>query len=304
MNEPVLSLPLSEVRRLLGAGSGDGALLYLYLRSGADPAAAAEALRWPAHRVDGAMASLRQLGLLEDPRQRPIVRDQPPVYTEADVLRATERGNSFSLLVGEAQRRLGRVLSTEELKILLSLHDYLGLPTEVIGILITYCIQRSRARGLVRAPSLRTIEKEAYYWADQGIDTLEDAAFYMQTQLQKQTIIARVQQHLQLGDRRLTRAEEQYIRQWLDWGFGDDVIAMAYEKTCLNTGAMKWPYCNSILKSWHEKGLHTVQEVEGGDQRSQQAVYQNSNRRPPAGSAGQGPLGSLEQDALRRLLNQ
>ena len=126
----------------------------------------------------------------------------------------------------------------------------------------------------------------------------------MQTQLQKQTIIARVQQRLQLGDRRLTRAEEQYIRQWLDWGFGDDVIAMAYEKTCLNTGAMKWPYCNSILKSWHEKGLHTVQEVEGGDQRSQQAVYQNNNRRPPAGSAGQGPLGSLEQDALRRLLNQ
>ena len=103
-----LTLPLGEVRRLLGAGSGDAALLYLYLKTGAPPAAAAEALHLPAHRADAALASLRQLGLWEEARDRPVVRSQPPVYTEADVLRATERGQGFSLLVGEAQRRLLR----------------------------------------------------------------------------------------------------------------------------------------------------------------------------------------------------
>jgi len=25
---------------------------------------------------------------------------------------------------------------------------------------------------------------------------------------------------------------------------------------------LKWPYCNGILKKWHEKGLHTVEEIE------------------------------------------
>ena len=43
MEEINLSMPLSDVRRLLAAGSGDAALLYLYLRTGAAPAGAAEA---------------------------------------------------------------------------------------------------------------------------------------------------------------------------------------------------------------------------------------------------------------------
>ena len=297
MDETTLSIPLSDARRLLGAASGDAALLYLYLRTGAAPAGAAEALRMPAHRVDAALASLRQLGLWEESRERPIVRRQPPVYTEADVLRATERGREFGLLVGEAQRRLGRVLSTEELKILLSLTDYLGLPAEVIGVLITYCIQRSRARGQSRAPSLRAIEKEAYHWADEGIDTLEEAAFYMQNQLERRTAAGRLQARLQLTGRRLTQAEERYLLSWLDMGFSEDAIVLAYEKTCLNTGGMKWPYCNSILRSWHEKGLHTVTEIEAGDVRPQAPARQ----RVPAGSAGQGELGELERQAAERL---
>ena len=40
---------------------------------------------------------------------------------------------------------------------------------------------------------------------------------------------------------------------------------MAYERTCENTGALKWAYMNSILKSWHENGLHTPQEIARGD---------------------------------------
>ena len=299
MDDIQLSLPLSDVRRLLGAANGDAALLYLYLRTGAAPDGAAEALHLPVHRVDAALASLRQLGLWEEPKARPAIRPQAPLYTEADVLRATERSRDFPLLVGEAQRRLGRILSTEELKILLSMTDYLGLPAEVIGVLIHYCIQRARLRGQTRAPSLRTIEKEGYRWADEGIDTLEEASFFVQNQLQKETEVGRIQARLQLTGRRLTGAENRYILSWLDMGFDEEAIALAYEKTCLNTGGMKWPYCNSILRSWHEKNLHTVAEIQAGDSRPA------SNPRrpgPPVGSAGQAPLGELEKDALARLL--
>ncbi|MCI8526521.1 MAG: DnaD domain protein [Oscillospiraceae bacterium] len=302
MEETSLAIPLADVRRLLGAASGDAALVYLYLRTGAAPAGAGEALRLPAHRVDGAMASLRQLGLWEETADRPVVRRQPPVYTEADVLRATERGKDFGLLVGEAQRRLGRILSTEELKILLSLTDYLGLPAEVIGVLITYCLQRNRARGRTRAPSLRAIEKEAYHWADEGIDTLEEAAFYMQRQLERQTAAGRLQRCLQLEGRRLTGPEERYILSWLDMGFGEEAVTMAYERTCLNTGGMKWAYCNSILRAWHEKNLHTPAEIEAGDSRP--APPPARDRRVPAGSAGQGALGDLERRAMERLLHE
>jgi len=286
-----LTLPLPEVRRLLAAGSPDAALLYLYRHTGTT-----EPLRLPPERAGAALEELRTLGLCEESAR--TVRREPPRYTEADVLRATASGESFTLLVGEVQRRFGRILSTEELKILLSMKDYLGLPEEVISLLLSFCIQRARARGQSRTPSLRTMEKEAYRWADEGLDTLEAAGDYMQRELERQTAVGRVQARLQLADRRLTRAEEQYIRAWLDKGFGEDAIALAQERTCLNTGAMKWNYCNSILESWHQKGLHTVPEIEAGDTRPQSAPRRE---RIPAGSAGQGALGTLERQAAERL---
>ena len=43
-------------------------------------------------------------------------------------------------------------------------------------MLVCYCKERLRRKGSNRNPSLRTIEKEAYAWAEQGINTLEEAA--------------------------------------------------------------------------------------------------------------------------------
>ena len=48
-------------------------------------------------------------------------------------------------------------------------------------MLLYYCLERSRRRDS-RAPSMRAIEKEAYRWADEGIDTLETASYYVQQQ--------------------------------------------------------------------------------------------------------------------------
>ena len=287
-----ITISQSELARLLGAADGDAALTFLYLRSGGDAAGAATALRLPAHRFDRAMASLRQLGLVDDAPPRILKAETPPQYTESDVKAALrDPSGEFALLLGETQRRLGRVLSTEELKILLSMVNYLGLPTDVVGVLITYCIERARARGGARLPSLRTIEKEAYAWADRGIDTLEQAAAYMQSSLDRQSRAGRIRSILQIEGRRLTAGEEKYILSWLDMGFGEDEIALAYERTCMNTGALKWPYMNSILKSWHAQNLLTVDQIRAGDSRP--------DKQPQPAAIGQ--PGDYEREAIARL---
>ena len=171
-----LQLSRTAAGKLIGASNPDAALLSLYLCSGGPPMEAGKTLSMTDARLRRAGAVLRQLGLLAEPR-RPIERiPEKPVYTEDDILREVSRGTEFAQLVSEAQRRLGRVLSTEEMKILLSMSDYLGLPLDVIAMLITHCVQKNRVRGVQRAPSMRTIEKEAYHWADHGIDTIEEAA--------------------------------------------------------------------------------------------------------------------------------
>ena len=277
MEKEPLKIPEQEARKLMAAGNGDAALLYLYITAELPRAEAMEKLRMTQTRYDLAVATLQQLGLWKETEKRFLTPAEAPRYTEEDLKREYHARPEFPSMIGEAQRRLGRILSTEELKILLCIYRYLGLPAEVISILIHYCIEKGRARGSGRLPSLRMIEKEAYHWADLGIDTMEEAAVYMQNQLQLQSRVGAIRQVLQLSDRRLTPGEEKLVRTWLDWGFGEDEIRLAYEKTCMNTGALKWPYLNSILKSWHDQGLTTLRQIETGDRAPQSA----RTRKPP-----------------------
>lgn len=264
MQDMNLVIPEGDWRKLLGAASGDSALLYLYLRAGGNAANSETALRFSHSRLECATASLKQMGLWPE-KPKPLRPAEPPTYTEADLIQEMKKPGGFNQLLGEAQRRLGKVLSTEELKVLLSLYDYLGLPTEVISLLISYCIQRAKAKGASRLPSMRTIEREGYRWADLGIDTMEEAAAHMQMELEKQSQVQVIRRVLQLTDRRLAPGEEKLVRQWIDWGFGPEEIALAYDRTCLKTGSFTWKYINSILQSWHTQGLHTVAAIEAGD---------------------------------------
>lgn len=268
MNTETLHMEQGDVRKLLAAASPDTALLYIYIRAGNDYAAAAEDLRLSPSRLSCAAATLRQLGLWPEETRRVVVPGERPGYSEKDVLTAMETDNSFRRLYGEVQRVLGRSLNTEELKILLGFVRYLGLPEEVISVLVCYCKDRMRQRGSSRNPSLRAIEKEAYAWAEQGIDTMEEAAAFIQTQNLRNSRIGRLKDILQIRGRALTAAEEKYARSWLDMGFDDEAVAIAYERTCLNTGALNWAYMNKIMLRWHEAGLHTGEKIRTGDRKS------------------------------------
>lgn len=267
MNIESVNLDRETVRKLLGAASGDGTLLYIYLKSGNALEDVESCLGLGATRTNCAMATLRQLGLWQDERQEVILAGERPSYSERDVLEAADRDSSFRGLCGEVQRLLGRSLNTEELKILLSFVRYLGLSVDVISVLVCYCKDRARQRGSLRNPSLRTIEKEAYAWAERGIDTVEEAAAFIQAQNVRHSRLNQLTQILQIRGRSLTAAEERYAGSWLEMGFEDEVITMAYERTCLNTGGLNWAYMNKILQRWHEAGLHTAEAVRSGDRK-------------------------------------
>ena len=291
MNIENITLDQNQLRKLLGLGNPEAALLYLYLRSGNLPENAARELGLQEKQVTLAQASLQQLGLYTREKVT-FVPGERPAYTEGDVMTAMDTDGDFRSLYGEVQRLLGKVLTTEELKLLLGIRRYFGLPNEVISVLVYYCKERSRQRGSSRNPSLRTIEKEACLWAEQGIETLEQAAAYIQAQNLKNTHLERLKQRLQIRGRNLTAGEERYASTWLEMGFDEEALAMAYEKTCLNTGGLSWPYMNKILTSWKKDGLLTVQQVQQGDRKKDL----------PKGASGQ--LGEAELEAIRRVLKE
>ena len=290
MMTEALKLTQTDLKKLLGAASPDAALLHLYLACGNRLENAEAELSLSASRVSCATATLRQLGLLADDRLSHIAPGERPSYSETDVLEAMDTDNSFRSLYGEVQRLLGRTLNTEELKILLGFVRYLGFSADVISVLICYCKDRARQKGSLRNPSLRTIEKEAYAWAERGIETVEDASAFIQAQNVRNSRLSRLMSLLQIRGRNLTAAEERYAQSWLDMGMEEEVLAMAYERTCLNTGGLNWAYMNKILQRWNQQGLRTAEEVRGGD------------RKLPKGASGQ--LGSAELEAIQRVLQE
>ena len=212
MMTETVKISQSDMRKLLSAASPDAALLYLYIKGGNRMETAENDLNLNPSRLSCAGATLRQLGLVEEDRPSHVAPGERPMYSEKDVLEAMDQDTSFRGLYGEIQRLLGRSLNTEELKILLGFVRYLGLSPDVISVLVCYCKDRARQRGSLRNPSLRTIEKEAYAWAERGIDSVEEAAAFIQAQNVRNSRLYRLMNILQIRGRSLTAAEERYAQ--------------------------------------------------------------------------------------------
>ena len=287
----MLQIEKAHIQKLLCAQNPDAALLYLYLKDGNDPAQAQARLGYNQTRYACATATLRQLGLWIQEKQIRQPGEQP-VYSEVDVLSAMDTDVDFRALYGEIQRLLGKNLNTEELKILLGFVRYLGLPADVIVLLVCYCKDQNKKLGKSRIPTLRNIEKEAYKWADMGIDTMEEAASYVKQQELRYSQTGRLMEVMQIRGRTLTAPEKRYIKHWLDMGFQEEAITMAYERSCLNTGGLNWSYMNKILENWHGQNLHTAQQIQSGD------------RKPAVPKGASGELGEEELAAIQKMMKR
>ena len=269
--EESVTLSGQAARRLLERGDGDAALLYLALlrhRGTVQPRALAGELRWERGRIEAAEAVLRQLGLITPAETPPEPAEERPAYRQEDIAGRLEQSGEFRQLTAEVEKRLGKKLTSPDIGILLGLQDYLGLPADVIYLLVCHCAERVERRfGPGRRPALRQIEREGYAWARMGIDSQRAAAEYLRGYARRQEAVPAYMRVLGLGDRLPSASEEKYLNAWQEMGFAPEAVAIAYDKTVLKCHELKWAYLNGILKRWHEAGLHTAEEIEAGDQR-------------------------------------
>ena len=266
-NESV-TITAQALGRLLERGDGDAALLYLALlrRHGTvPPRSLAGELRWDRPRIEAAENTLRDLGLVA-PEAVLEPAEEKPEYQSADITRRLSQEAEFAGLTAEVERRLGKKLTTPEIGTLLGLYDYLGLPADVIYLLVCHCAERvARRYGEGRRPTLRQIEKEGYAWARQGIDNQAAASEYLRKYAERQGMLPQYMRVLGLGDRPPAASEEKYLAAWQEMGFPPETVALAYDRTVFHCHELKWAYLNGILKRWHEAGLHTAEEVEEHD---------------------------------------
>ena len=301
--------------RLIAAHDGDVALLYIYLqRTGGDLEDAARELCRTMGEIEAAHEKLLRMGLIGTaPAHSPATPAEPPreekkqetklppaeelpEYCAEDIVRRCEEDGAFAAIVAEAQKVLGHVLSSSDLKRLFGIYDYLALPPEVVLELLNYCVSIScspNGEGRRRL-SMNLVEKEAFAWVHKEIFTLEQAEEYIQKSQLRRGDIGRISEALGIRGRALTPSEQHYISSWLDMGFQLDAIELAYDRTVTNTGALKWGYMNKILQTWHEKNLHTTAEIEANDPR----------RKPTAAKPAENQGTPIDLERLRAALDE
>lgn len=296
----ILGLHRKAAEALLSAGSGDAALLYLAFLAGKDGGA----LKWDRDRLDRAHGLLLELGLADpgtppaEPPPQKLEDTALPSYTTQDVKTALEGDSSFAGLVSEVEKQLGRGLITQDVKDLLYLTNYLGLPPEVVLLLVRHCVDTRKKGAKV---TLYQIKKEGLRWQQAGVLTVEDADAWIARQTLRRDRHRALLALLDRPGRPPMKREAEYLDDWMSRGMADDAVREAYERTVFQTGELKWSYMNGILRSWHDQGLHTLEEVRAAEQRP---------RRSPAGSgkaasaAPPGPVDTSDLDRLWAELNE
>ncbi|MDD6188559.1 MAG: DnaD domain protein [Clostridiales bacterium] len=289
----------AAAEKLLASGDGDAALLYIYiLKNGGklNIASADGALKMNG-RASAAAQSLRNMGLIKntpetgEPRRLVKPGDDLPDYSSRDVQNAAENDPQFAALVNEVQAVLGTILTASGLMELLGFYDYLGLPPDVILLLVAHCVEEHEKKyGAGKRPTMRIIRAEAYKWADRGVFSLEAAAEYIKGSERTKKRKSEIRRILGLQDRSPSPTEERCISEWAEMDVSDELISAAYDKTVLNTGRLVWKYMDSILKSWAQKGLKTLEDVRTGDRKPEDEIPATS-----APSGGQEELARMKE---------
>ena len=206
--------------------------------------------------------------------------------TVPEIAQLSQNDPNVAALLDESQNLLGRALSSPETETLCSFYLYDHVSPEYLLLVLMYCIERGKT-------SFRYLEKVISSMLDKDIDTYEKAEAYLTGESRKNTNEGAVRTAFGIYDRSLTAQEKKFITTWFDeFHFDISVVRLAYERTIDSIGKVSFPYINSILASWHSKGITSAKEA------SLETLAQKSAAAPD-GKKGASTASSIDMDELQ-----
>lgn len=199
--------------------------------------------------------------------------DKKPSYSNEEITTMVEVNPVYKDLIYITGKYLGKNLNQTDLTTLISFHDWLGLPFEVIEWLIEYCASNNHR-------NMRYIEKVALEWTDLGIDSLEKAK--QQTEVFNKNYFS-IKKALGLSDKNPVTFEIKFMDKWLkDFAFDLPIILEACNRTMMQAPNGSFHYADKILSHWKKSNVHTLKDIEALDKEhnSQKATKLNAKKEP------------------------
>ena len=185
-------------------------------------------------------------------KSRPAAMARVPEYSVEEISRWKDNSEGVRCLFHFAERLFASFLTHRQMESLLSFHEYYRLPFEVIEIMLDYCVGNNH-RGM------HYIEAVARDWADNQIDTVEEAREYISLFSKDYRAVMAA---FGLSGKNPNKKQIVFMKRWCkEYSLAMELIEDACEQAVLNTGKASFAYAETILKSWHEKGVKTLEEA-------------------------------------------
>ncbi len=161
------------------------------------------------------------------------------------------------ILLNEAQLKLGRTIGTGDQSSLILLHDYYGLPIEVILCICEYAGTKGKSTNM------NYIYKIGVDWSQREIDNIEAADEELKRIEKTNSVWAIFCKEADIKNKIPNSSQEKYVSQWInEWNFTVAMLMLAYEEMITHTGKFSFSYMHKILSSWHKKGINTPEKAE------------------------------------------
>ncbi len=219
---------------------------------------------------------------------------EKPPYKLSDVTKARNKDMALSEMYTHAEMIMAKPLTQNDILTLYSLYDWLGMPVEVILMIIEHAVSLGKK-------SMRYIETIALSWSENGITTADAATEYLSSFEKAGKMKRRFKKLLGISGRDLTETEAGLLASWSEGlGFSDEMIRLAYEKTVMKTGKVSFNYMNAILKDWAEKGIKTPEATE----KEEKPKKELNQRTPKTKFASYSQSGDYSDDELEALIKK
>ncbi len=220
--------------------------------------------------------------IVEQPK---LKRENKPVYDPAEINRIRNQDTNIAELLSSAENLLKKPLSSNDVSTIVSFYDWLGLPIDVIYVLLCYCGNNGKGT--------RYMEKVAIDWADKGISDQESAEDYLNLYISQYRKIMR---YYGITDRNPSENEQNYMSSWLrKLNMPLDIIKEACSRTIQNTGKASFAYTNKILNDWHNAGIESMGQVKQLDKEYAKKAEEKKTVKKQQSPAKNGTFNNYEQ---------
>ncbi len=191
---------------------------------------------------------------------------KPKSITPQDLIDANQIPaiNKMFNRIDDIMRR--QTQTTEKQKILSWIQDY-NMNPDVIEKAFSYGVERKGVRNV------NYIEGIIRNWYDSGLTNMETVIEHFRTQDEKFYRYQKVMRALGFDNRTISQGEMKVIDKWFEeYKFSLEMVLKGCESSS-KTANPSVNYIDGVLKSWNEKNIKTLEDIEEKDKPKEKKEY-------------------------------